>query len=132
MTADGTPVSGGGGPGGRGRRRSLRGAAAHGPRPLATTLREALDELGDTGSAPRELPRLGTVFSSWEDAVGEGIARHATPLRIEAGRLVVAVWEPAWATQVRALADGILDRLRERSGEELSGLDVVVRRPGRA
>lgn len=89
-------------------------------------------ELGDTGGAPKDLPRLGSVFSCWEEAVGETIARHATPLRIEAGRLVVAVEEPAWATQLRALAEGILARLEERSGEALAGLDVVVRRPGRA
>jgi predicted nucleic acid-binding Zn ribbon protein len=71
----------------------------------------------------------GTVFSRWEELVGASLARHARPLRLEAGVLVVAVDRPPWATQVRALAPGILERLAEHSGEELERLDVVVRPP---
>ena len=40
---------------------------------------------------------------------------------------MVAVDQPAWATQVRVLAPGILARLTERTGERLDRLDVVVR-----
>jgi predicted nucleic acid-binding Zn ribbon protein len=70
----------------------------------------------------------GTVFTRWEEIVGPSLARHTRPLRLESAVLVVAVDQPPWATQVRALAPGILDRLRERTGETLEHLEVVVRR----
>jgi len=138
----------------RGRRRA-RGADS-GPRPLRESLEEALAELGpstrrerpragsDSDPAPTTtrapspttggVPRAGfrpatisTVFARWEDLVGTAVARHATPLRLETGTLVVAVDHPAWATQVRILAPGILARIAEGSGEMLDRLEVVVR-----
>lgn len=87
---------------------------------------------GDTVGHPVTVPgssaaALGTVFSRWEELVGSAVARHTRPLRIEGGTLVVAVDQPPWATQLRALAPGILARLTERSGEQLDRLEVVVR-----
>lgn len=129
-------------------RRGRRGID-HGPRPIA----EALDDVvagfaprrpdragppgeggasgGASGGAERGVPSAaawGTVFSRWEELVGPSLARHARPLRLEAGVLVVAVDQPPWATQVRALAPGILARVAEQSGETLERLEVVVRR----
>lgn len=85
------------------------------------------------GAPDRERPApsaavWGTVFSRWEELVGPSIARHARPLRLEAGVLVVAVDQPPWATQMRALAPGILARVAEHGGEALERLEVVVRR----
>lgn len=71
---------------------------------------------------------LGTVFSRWEEVVGDAVARHARPLRLEAGVLVVAVDQPPWATQVRTLAPRILAQVAELTGERLEGMEVVVRR----
>lgn len=70
---------------------------------------------------------VGTVFSRWEELVGPAVARHARPLRLEEGTLVVAVDQPPWATQLRVLAPGILARLTEQTGERLVRLEVVVR-----
>lgn len=77
---------------------------------------------------PPPAATLGTVFSRWDDVVGPAVARHARPLRVEAGALVVAVDQPAWATQVRTLAPRIMDRIAELTDERLERLDVVVRR----
>lgn len=59
--------------------------------------------------------------------MGPALARHARPLRLEDGALVVAVDRPPWATQVKALGGDILARLREETGEPLERLVVVVR-----
>lgn len=70
---------------------------------------------------------LATVFSGWEAAVGNPLARHAQPLRLDGDVLVVAVDRPAWATQVRALAPEILERLSAAAGATFDRLEVVVR-----
>ncbi len=81
------------------------------------------------GRRPVSAAALGTVFSRWEEIVGPAVARHVRPIRLEGGTLLVAVDQPAWATQVRALAPGILARLGEEAGELLDRLEVVVRPP---
>lgn len=98
-------------------------------RGLSSPSSRARRDAGGTGShAPPSAAVWGTVFSRWEETVGPSLARHARPLRLEAATLVVAVDQPPWATQVRALAPGILERLREGTGESLERLEVVVRR----
>lgn len=129
--------------------RRPRGGADRGPLPV----REALDDVvagleppgprggppgcagarGAPGTPPEPEARrtsasaLGAVFSRWADLVGPSVARHVRPLRLEGGTLLVAVDQPPWATQVRALAPGILERLAEETGERLDRLEVVVR-----
>jgi predicted nucleic acid-binding Zn ribbon protein len=73
------------------------------------------------------------VFTRWEEVVGATLAGHATPVRVEAGVLVVAVDQPPWATQVRVLGPRILARVAELAGDRADRLDrveVVVRRRG--
>jgi predicted nucleic acid-binding Zn ribbon protein len=72
---------------------------------------------------------LGTVFSCWAELVGPSVARHVRPLRLEGTTLRVAVDQSPWATQVRALAPGILERIAQETGERLDRLDVVVSPP---
>ncbi len=119
----------------RGGRR--RGGADRGPRPVHEAVDEVLAGLAPPGGAGRatggerrgspSAAMLGTVFSRWEELVGPAMARHTKPLRLERGALVVAVDQPAWATQVKLLAPGILAKLTEDTGERLDRLDVVVR-----
>jgi predicted nucleic acid-binding Zn ribbon protein len=70
---------------------------------------------------------LGAVFTRWEEIAGPALARHAWPLRLSGGVLVVAVDHPAWATQVRALGTSLLARVGEVSGEVPDRLQVSVR-----
>lgn len=119
--------------------RKRRGGADRGPRPVHESVEEVVAGLAApheradgmdrarTGAPSAAL--LGTVFSRWEELVGSAIARHTKPLRLEGGTLVVAVDQPAWATQVRLLAPGILTSVTERTGERLDRLEVVVRAP---
>lgn len=71
---------------------------------------------------------LSVVFSHWEEAVGPAIADHARPLSLRGEVLVVAVPDPAWATQLRFLEKDILERLSEAAGTPVAArIEVRVR-----
>lgn len=91
-------------------------------------------KLGDVmGSVLRRL-RVGDnaestgVFSQWRSIVGDAIADHVTPRRLEKRVLTVEVDEPAWATQLRFLEKDLVHTLRERAGDIVDSLDIKVRR----
>ncbi len=127
-----------------GRRRHRGAAIDRGPRPLAESLDDVVAGLsapmpggsalggstpgGRAGGPPPTAAALGSVFSRWEELVGSSVARHTRPLRLAGGTLVVRVDQPAWATQLRVLAPGILAGLVERTGERIEHLEVVVGR----
>jgi len=110
-------MSAGRGPNGR-----RWGGLDHGPKPLADGLDEAVRQLGgsDAGS-------LSAVFSRWDEIAGPALAEHSRPLRMAGEVLVVAVDQPAWATQVRMLSSSLLERVGEIAGRVPSRLEVVVR-----
>ncbi len=99
-----------------------------GPQPVGPALDAVIRGLSPPGRPAPRAAVWGTVFSRWEEVVGPAVARHARPQRLEAGVLVVAVDQPAWATQVRTLGGRILGQIAELTGERLERLDVVVRR----
>ena len=68
-----------------------------------------------------------TLFGRWQAVVGDGIAAHAKPIKIEHGRLLVHVDEPGWATQLRYLEGDLLERLNG-AGVEVAGIDIRVAR----
>ena len=69
-----------------------------------------------------------SLFSQWPTIVGESIAEHVVPLRLEKRRLLVEVDDPMWATQMKFLESQVLSTLREHLGDEVDALDVRVRR----
>ena len=71
---------------------------------------------------------VGGVFGRWVDAVGEQVAEHVRPLKLDERVLVVEVDDPAWATQVKFLTPTIIDRLREVAGVEIERVEVRVDR----
>ncbi|MGH9092679.1 MAG: DciA family protein, partial [Acidimicrobiales bacterium] len=83
---------------------------------------------GPTG--PGGAGAMGAVFSRWEEIAGPALARHARPVRLAGDVLVVAVDEPAWATQVRSLGTELLRRVGEVAGRRPDRLRVTVRAPG--
>ncbi len=70
--------------------------------------------------------QIGGVFGRWDDAVGESVAAHVRPVRLDQGVLTVEVDDPAWATQVRFLTGTIIDRLAEVGGVTVDRVDVRV------
>lgn len=99
---------------------------------------------GDPGSRLAEeldslLRRLGSesttvvagVFSNWHELVGDTVAQHASPIKLESGRLLVEVDEPAWATQMHFLESEIIRKLSASTGNTINGIDVRVKRDPR-
>jgi predicted nucleic acid-binding Zn ribbon protein len=72
------------------------------------------------------------VFDSWDEVVGPGLAAQARPVALRKGRLVLAVVDPGWATQLRFLEAELLARLAEAFGpDEVTAIEVRVRPPGK-
>ena len=58
------------------------------------------------GLGAPEASGVHLVFDRWSEVVGEALAARTRPLRMDGGRLVLAVDEPAIATHVRFLQGG--------------------------
>ncbi|MBM3828898.1 MAG: DUF721 domain-containing protein [Actinobacteria bacterium] len=69
-----------------------------------------------------------TVFSRWVELVGESVAHHVRPLKLDAGVLIVEVDDPAWATQMKFLESDLLERLRATGSGPVERLEIRVRR----
>ncbi len=95
------------------------------PRPLS----DSLDRVAASLGVPRATT-MTSVFTAWEAVVGESLAARARPLSLVEGVLVVAVEEPAWATQLRWLEPDLLERLRGAAGADAVLRIEVVVRPG--
>jgi predicted nucleic acid-binding Zn ribbon protein len=94
------------------------------PVPLKASLDRVARSLGGPDAA-----RLGGLFAGWADIVGPQLAAHARPLSLTAGVLLVAVTDPAWATQLRFLEADLLGRLEEALGEGVvTRVEVRLRR----
>src|SRR3954447_4106290 len=88
------------------RRRNLDAWETVDPRPV----RESLDRIAARLGAPGT-DVLAAVFGQWEATVGVAVAEHSRPVSLTRGTLVVAVEDPAWATQLRFLGASVLGRL---------------------
>lgn len=93
------------------------------PVPIAASLDGVVRSLRGPGRAA-----VGGVFGQWVEIVGDQVAQHVQPTRLDGDVLAVDVDDPAWATQVRLLSPTIIGRVRETTGLELGRLDVRVAR----
>jgi len=93
-----------------------------GPQPVSKALDAVMRGLG----AP-EASGVHLVFDRWSEVVGDSLAAHTRPLKIDGSRLVLAVDEPAIATHVRFLQTELLARLEELLGPgRVTALDLRV------
>jgi predicted nucleic acid-binding Zn ribbon protein len=67
------------------------------------------------------------VIGEWERIVGPAIAAHAQAVSSDGTTLMVAVDDPAWATQLRWLERDLLDRLATDAGVRFERLAIRVR-----
>jgi predicted nucleic acid-binding Zn ribbon protein len=87
---------------------------------------ESLDRVTKGIGAPKATV-LTAVFARWEQVVGPEVAAHAEPRSLRDGVLVIAVDQPAWATQLRFLGTELLARVREATGcSDVSEIHVKV------
>jgi hypothetical protein len=69
--------------------------------------------------APVPDPVVVAVRERWVAVVGEDVARHAAPVRMAAGALVVACSSAAWSSELTMLAPTVAARLKTELGREL-------------
>ncbi len=95
------------------------------PLPISTALDAVVRSLrGPSREA------VGGLFGRWVEAVGDQVAQHVKPVKLDELVLVVEVDDPAWATQVKFLTTMIIDRLQEVAGVTVERIDVRVERRG--
>jgi predicted nucleic acid-binding Zn ribbon protein len=82
----------------------------------------------ETGPAAAPAAVMGGVFGRWEEAVGEALALHVQPVKLDGTTLVVKVDDPAWATQLKFLEGTLRTRLREVAGATIERIEVRVGR----
>jgi len=90
-------------------------------------LRDELDGLLCRLGSP-DVETVSGVFGAWPEIVGEQVARHASPVKLDRGRLYVDVDDPAWATHVKFLERDICTRVSQTTGTLVSGIEVRVSR----
>lgn len=93
------------------------------PIPLAASLDAVVRSL----RGPSRV-EVGGLFGKWNEAVGEQIAAHVQPVKLDRGELLVEVDDPVWATQVKFLAGTIIERLGDVAGVRVERIDVRVDR----
>jgi predicted nucleic acid-binding Zn ribbon protein len=91
------------------------------PRPLSSAIGEALER-----AEPATL--LAAVQRAWPDAVGEAIAREATPVAEREGVITVACSSSAWAQELDLLGADIAAKLEPELPSEarLEGLRFIT------
>ena len=86
-------------------------AGDHDPMSLSESLDGVVRSIqGGTRRAAGEAQAMGGVFGRWTEIVGDAVAAHVQPVRLDGRRLVVEVSDPAWATQMRLLTDRVQQR----------------------
>ena len=75
---------------------------------------------------------VNSVFTNWVTLVGEHVAQHVAPIKLEHSRLLVEVTEAAWATQMRFLEPQLLTTLSAATSSDIIGIDVRVKRNSRS
>ena len=100
-------------------------------KPEPRNLGESLDGLARRLGAPAA-SSMSAVFTKWADAVGPSIAAHARPVGLHDGVLTVAVDDPAWASQLRFLANELVAKVASVAGSDVVGrIEIRVESPRR-
>ena len=89
---------------------------------------ESSETVSSSRTASQMASQMGSVFGRWAEAVGEAVAAHVKPIKLDGTTLVVEVDDPAWATQLRFLEATLKQRLLEVAGAQIATVDVRVKR----
>jgi predicted nucleic acid-binding Zn ribbon protein len=91
------------------------------PRPIAVAVEAALER-----TEPATL--LAAVQSAWPNAVGEAIAREATPVSERDGVVTVTCRSATWAQELDLLGGQIIGQIRQNlpAGSALEALRFVA------
>lgn len=92
-----------------------------------STLRTSLDRIVRHLGGPSADVATG-VFGRWDELVGDAVAANSRPVALRGTTLVLAVADPAWATQLRFLEHDLVARLQDELGDgSVESIEVRVR-----
>jgi predicted nucleic acid-binding Zn ribbon protein len=97
----------------------LRGYSGPGPDPRDPQLFGAVLERLMRQRGWQKPAAEATVFGAWEKVVGEDIAKHSRPIKLDNGVLEVEAESTAWATQLRMLAGKLLKSIAAEVGHNV-------------
>jgi predicted nucleic acid-binding Zn ribbon protein len=83
------------------------------PEPIASTIGALIDQLDSEGHFA-----IVRLISAWPEVVGETIARRTEVASLKFHTAVIKVSGAMWIQELNLLKPQILDRLRERVGED--------------
>jgi predicted nucleic acid-binding Zn ribbon protein len=89
---------------------------------------DASDSASSNQTDGQTAKQMGGVFGRWAEAVGDAVALHVKPIKLEGTKLVVEVDDSAWATQLRFLESTLRQRLLEVAGATIDTIEARVRR----
>lgn len=113
----------------RRRNRSADPADPAAPRREPVPLAQLLEAFGARRGWERRLEGA-RIHERWDEIAGPQLARHAQPVRLHGGVLVVRVDHPTWASEVRYLATELAARANTVLGEGQVTRVAVVSGPG--
>ena len=96
----------------------------------STSLGEEVNRLLQRLGSPN-IDTVSGVFGLWKELVGEQVAQHVSPIKLDRGRLLIEVDDPAWSTHMKFLERDICTTLSHHTGTTISGIDIRVK-SGRA
>ena len=94
---------------------------------LNSVIRSLRNDSSDTASSGQTASQLGGVFGRWAEAVGDAVAAHVKPIKLDGTKLIVEVDDPAWATQLRFLETALKQRLLEVTDATVETVEVRVK-----
>jgi predicted nucleic acid-binding Zn ribbon protein len=95
---------------------------------LNSVVRSLRNDSYDPASSAQTASQMGGVFGRWAEAVGDAVAAHVKPVKLDGTKLVVEVDDPAWATQLRFLETTLKQRLLEIAGATVETIEARVHR----
>ncbi|MFM8643794.1 MAG: DciA family protein [Actinomycetota bacterium] len=90
---------------------------------LSGQLSKLLASLGSDDAAS-----VRGVFGAWNDLVGEAVAVHVQPVKLDHDTLIVEVDDPHWATEMRFLEASLCAKISLLTTTPVTSLDVRVKR----
>jgi predicted nucleic acid-binding Zn ribbon protein len=95
--------------------------------PPATTLQGQLNRLlASLGSD--DAASVRGVFGAWRAMVGDAVADHVQPVKLDRASLVVEVDDPHWATEMRFLEAELCAKISRLTTTPVTSLEVRVKR----
>ena len=95
--------------------------------PPSTTLQGQLSRLlASLGSD--DAASVRGVFGAWAELVGETVAAHVQPVKLDRSVLIVEVDDPHWATEMRFLEASLCEKISRLTTTPVTSLEVRVKR----